>query len=84
MFGAQNLLIFVASGILLALTPGQDTFYILSRVFAQGRRAGLLLVPRHRVQLRHVHPVAAALGLSAILAASARAFLIARLAGAAC
>ena len=31
MLGTQNLLLFVATGILLNLTPGQDTFYILGR-----------------------------------------------------
>jgi len=38
MLGTQNLLLFVATGTLLNLTPGQDTFYILGRSVAQGRR----------------------------------------------
>ena len=36
MLGTQNLLLFVASGILLNLTPGQDTFYILGRSVVVG------------------------------------------------
>src|SRR5467141_3133021 len=40
--GTQNLLVFISSGILLNLTPGQDTLYILARSVAQGRRAGVL------------------------------------------
>src|SRR5436309_5557516 len=44
MFGTRNLLLFVASGILLNLTPEQETLYILGRSIAQGRRAGVLSV----------------------------------------
>ena len=73
MFGTQNLWLFVASGILLNLTPGQDTLYILGRSIAQGRRAGVLSV-LGIVTGSFVHTVAAAFGLSAILATSARAF----------
>jgi len=42
MFGTQHLLLFVVSGLLLNLTPGQDTLYIVGRSIAQGRRAGCL------------------------------------------
>jgi threonine/homoserine/homoserine lactone efflux protein len=31
MFGTQHLALFVTSGILLNLTPGQDTLYIVGR-----------------------------------------------------
>ena len=82
MFGTQNLLLFIVSGILLNLTPGQDTFYILGRSIAQGRRAGVLSV-LGIVSGSVVHTTAAALGLSAILATSTRAFLVVKLAGAA-
>ena len=44
MLGTQNLLLFVATGILLTLTPGQDTLYILGRSIAQRRRAGVISV----------------------------------------
>lgn len=81
MFGTQNLALFVMSGILLNLTPGQDTFYILGRSIAQGRRAGILSV-LGITSGSVVHTVAAALGLSAILATSAGAFLIVKAAGA--
>ena len=80
MFGTQNLVVFVLSGILLNLTPGQDTFYILGRSIAQGRCAGVLSV-LGIASGTVVHTFAAALGLSAILATSARAFLILKLAG---
>ena len=82
MFGTQHLALFVASGILLNLTPGQDTFYILGRSIAQGRRAGVLSVAGI-ISGSLVHTVAAAIGLSAVLATSARAFLAVKLVGAA-
>ena len=44
MFGTEHLPLFVLSGILLNLTPGQDTLYIVGRSVSQGRRAGLLSV----------------------------------------
>jgi hypothetical protein len=44
MFGTQHLTLFIVSGILLNLTPGQDTFYIVGRSVSQGRRAGILSV----------------------------------------
>ena len=72
----------MASGILLNLTPGQDTLYIVGRSVAQGRRAGVLSV-LGIVSGSVVHTLAAAFGLSAILATSAQAFLIVKIAGAA-
>src|SRR5688572_11684813 len=81
MFGTEHLALFVLSGILLNLTPGQDTLYIVGRSVAQGRRAGLLSVAGI-VSGLVVHTSAAAFGLSAILAASTTAFLAVKLAGA--
>ena len=82
MFGTQNLALFVLSGFLLNLTPGQDTFYIVGRSLAQGRRAGVLSVFGITSGCV-VHTIAAAFGLSAILATSAHAFLVVKIAGAA-
>jgi threonine/homoserine/homoserine lactone efflux protein len=82
MFGTQHLLLFVVTGFLLNLTPGQDTFYIVSRSIAQGRRAGVLSVLGITSGCV-VHTLAAAFGLSAILATSAQAFLVVKYAGAA-
>src|SRR5437879_13231813 len=81
MFGTQHLALFVVSGILLNLTPGQDTLYIVGRSVAQGRRAGVLSVLGITSGCV-VHTLAAAFGLSAILATSARAFLVVKFAGA--
>src|SRR5690242_13984112 len=41
MFGIHNFTLFLAAGIVLNLTPGPDTAYILGRSIAQGRDAGV-------------------------------------------
>ncbi len=82
MFGTQHLALFVVSGLLLAVTPGQDTLYIVGRSVSQGRRAGLLSV-LGIVTGCAIHAVAAAFGLSAVLATSPHAFVAVKMAGAA-
>jgi threonine/homoserine/homoserine lactone efflux protein len=82
MFGIENLALFAASGILLNMTPGQDTMYILTRSIAQGRGAGVFSVLGISTGLA-VHTCAAGLGLSAVLAASPSLFLAVKLLGAA-
>jgi len=82
MFGIHDFGMFLAASIVLNLTPGADTFYILGRSIAQGRKAGVasaLGIASGTV----VHTFAAALGLSALVAASATAFFAIKLAGAA-
>jgi threonine/homoserine/homoserine lactone efflux protein len=70
MLGTQNLPLFIASGLLLNLMPGPDTLYIVGRSISQGRKAGVVSVLGISSG-GTVHTLAAALGLSAILAASA-------------
>ena len=73
MFGIHHFGLFLAAGILLNLTPGPDTVYILGRSIAQGREAGV--ASALGISLGSIfHTCAAALGLSAILATSALAF----------
>ncbi len=73
MFGIHDFGLFLAAGILLNLTPGPDTVYILGRSIAQGREAGI--VSALGISVGSIfHTSAAALGLSAILATSALAF----------
>ena len=81
MFGIHDFFVFLATGILLNLTPGQDTFYILGRTISQGRNAGIASVIGIAAGSL-VHTLAAAIGLSAILAASASAFVAVKLIGA--
>ena len=82
MFGTQHLGLFLVSALLLIVTPGQDTLYIVGRTMSQGRRAGLMSVLGIACG-SVIHTIAAAFGLSAILATSAAAFTIVKLAGAA-
>jgi threonine/homoserine/homoserine lactone efflux protein len=82
MLGIHDFDLFVIAGILLNLAPGQDTFYILGRSIAGGRQAGVISV--FGVSTGTViHTIAAALGLSTLLATSASAFTIVKFAGAA-
>src|SRR5437660_6870489 len=82
MFDAHRFLLFFAAALLLAITPGPGIFYVLARSLAGGRREGILSSFGTFVGgLFHV--LAAALGISAILAASAVAFHTVKYAGAA-
>lgn len=82
MLGIHDYWLFVAAGVVLNLTPGQDTFYILGRSVAQGARIGVASALGIGAGSL-VHTALAAAGLSAILAASATAFVVVKLAGAA-
>ena len=44
MFGTQDFSIFIATAILLNITPGPDTLYIIGRTITQGRYAGVASV----------------------------------------
>ena len=80
--GAANLGLFVSAALVLLLVPGPAVLYIFARSVEQGRLAGLVsILGIHTATL--VHVVAAALGLSAILASSALAFSVVKYAGAA-
>ena len=82
MFGIHDFGLFLAAGILLNLTPGPDTVYILGRSIAHGRPAGV--ASAFGICVGSIfHTCAAALGLSAFLATSAWAFSAVKLIGAA-
>lgn len=81
MFGITHYETFILAGIILNITPGSDTIYILSRSISQGRKAGFFSVLGISSGIA-VHTLLAALGLSAILAQSAMAFTLVKLAGA--
>jgi threonine/homoserine/homoserine lactone efflux protein len=80
--GTHDLWLFVLSGLLLNITPGPDTLYIIGRSSTQGWRAGAVAALGISAGTL-VHICAAALGLSAILAASATAFTVVKFIGAA-
>ena len=82
MFNAHRFALFFVAALLLAITPGPGIFYVLARTLAGGRREGFQSsFGTFFGGLFHVF--AAALGVSAILAASAVAFHTVKYAGAA-
>lgn len=82
MIGIHDFGVFLAAGVLLNLTPGQDTVYILGRSIAHGRAIGIASALGISAGCLF-HTLAAAFGLSTILATSASAFLAVKLLGAA-
>ena len=82
MFDPHRFLLFFVAALLLAVTPGPGIFYVLARSLAGGRREGILSSFGTFVG-GFFHVLAAALGVSAILAASAVAFHTVKYAGAA-
>jgi threonine/homoserine/homoserine lactone efflux protein len=79
---ASNIGLFVGAALVLLLIPGPAVLYIVARSMAQGRMAGFVSdLGIHAATLIHV--MAAALGLSALLASSALAFSIVKYLGAA-
>lgn len=78
----QHLLLFIAAGWLLNLTPGPDVLYIVSNSLRSGVKAGVVAGLGITAGC-FVHIFAAALGVSALLAASAHAFTALKWIGAA-
>jgi threonine/homoserine/homoserine lactone efflux protein len=79
---ASTFLLFAAASLAFLAIPGPSVFYIVTRSLAQGRRAGVTSMLG--VQAGGlVHVVAAAFGVSAIIASSATAFTIVKYVGAA-
>ena len=82
MFGIHDLTLFIISGLLLNIMPGPDSLLIMARSATQGWRAGVAAALGIGTGTM-VHVLAAAVGLSAILATSAMAFLVVKYIGAA-
>ncbi|RQZ15610.1 LysE family translocator [Burkholderia sp. Bp9031] len=82
MLGITHFGFFVLAVFLLNVTPGPDTAYIVGRSVAQGRGAGLMSALGISTGCC-VHALACAFGLTALLAASAAAFTVIKLVGAA-
>lgn len=79
---AAAFIAFVGASLVLALTPGPGVIYIVTRSLAQGRAAGAASVLGVACG-NFGNAVGASLGLAALLAASALAFTVVKLAGAA-
>ncbi len=82
MLGIHDYSLFVMTAILLNLTPGPDTMYILGRSMAQGRRSGIASALGISTGCL-VHTLAAAFGISAVLMTSSQAFFVVKILGAA-
>jgi threonine/homoserine/homoserine lactone efflux protein len=73
---------FLIASTILAVTPGPGVIYVVTRTLSRGRQAGLASVGG--IALGNLaNATAASLGLAALLAASATAFAVMKLAGAA-
>ncbi|MFD8499031.1 LysE family translocator [Amycolatopsis sp. NPDC059657] len=77
-----ELLVFLGTAAIFAVTPGPGILYVLARSLRGGRGEGIRSVVGNGIGAS-VHVVAAALGLSALLATSAVAFAVVKYAGAA-
>jgi threonine/homoserine/homoserine lactone efflux protein len=77
----SNLLLFATFIVFLALMPGPDVIYIMTRGIAQGRRAALLSTVGICIGYL-IYTMLAVLGLSALLQSSTIAFDIVRYVGA--
>ncbi len=82
MWGITGYFGFLASSIMLNMVPGADTIYILSKAITGGKKKGIVSALGISTGIL-IHTVLASLGLSAILASSALAFNLMKLAGAA-
>ena len=79
---AHQLVLFVAAGLLLNLTPGPDVLFIVSSALRSGLKAGIVAAFGITAGC-FVHIFAAALGVGALVAASATAFNVLKWIGAA-
>jgi len=82
MTDVHNLGLFILAGWLLNLTPGPDVLYIVSNALRSGAKAGVVAALGITAGC-FVHIFAAALGVSALMAASSTAFTVLKWVGAA-
>jgi threonine/homoserine/homoserine lactone efflux protein len=82
MFDTSSLVLFVLAATLIAITPGPGIFYVAARTLAGGRNEGLASSVGTGFG-GMVHVVAGAIGLSALMMASAEAFTVLKFVGAA-
>ena len=82
MTDVNNLGLFILAGWLLNLTPGPDVLYIVSHALRSGAKAGVVAALGITAGC-FVHIFAAALGVSALMAASSTAFAVLKWVGAA-
>ncbi|WP_199431740.1 LysE family translocator [Qaidamihabitans albus] len=78
---AAEWIVFLGTAALFAVTPGPGILYVLARSLRGGRGEGVRSVAGNGIGAA-AHVLAAALGLSAVLATSAVAFTVVKIAGA--
>ena len=76
-----EIVLFVATSLLLIITPGQDMILVMSRSISQGSKAGIATAAGVCTGLVG-HTILAAFGLGAVLRASEMLFTVVKLAGA--
>ncbi|MFH6782871.1 MULTISPECIES: LysE family translocator [Methylobacterium] len=76
-----TLLAYLAACLVLFVTPGPDMSLTLARTIGAGRRAGIVTVLGTSLGTL-IHTLAAVLGISALIAASATAFTVLKVVGA--
>ena len=81
MLGITNYEAFIITCIIVNITPGADTIYLLSRSISLGRKAGIYSMIGILLGCG-IHTILVALGLSIILAKSAMAFMTVKTIGA--
>jgi len=81
MLDTQQLTLFISASILLAVTPGPDILYVLTRGMTQGRNAALSAAAGFSLG-NIAHTAFAVIGLSAVLRSSSIAFTAIKIAGA--
>lgn len=81
MFGIENFIVFLTTGLLLNLYPGPDSMYIIARSMSQGRLAGVFAVLGIGSGSLF-HTIIGSIGLSALLLSSVKAFMLIKYAGA--
>ncbi|MEJ7165173.1 LysE family translocator, partial [Staphylococcus capitis] len=81
MFDIISFQVFLLTAIIICVTPGIDTMFILSRSISQGRSAGVFSVLGVSSGSL-IHTVLAAVGLSALLKTSVLLFTVVKTIGA--
>jgi threonine/homoserine/homoserine lactone efflux protein len=81
MFEAKQLVFFTVATLLLNITPGQDTMYIIGRTLTQGKKAGIISVFGISIGVL-CHTVFAALGLALLMKTQPALYTCVKTAGA--
>jgi threonine/homoserine/homoserine lactone efflux protein len=81
MLDAMNIALFLAAALIIAVTPGPGIFYVAARTLAGGRAEGLASSLGTGIG-GLVHVIAGALGVSALILASAEVFAVVKFVGA--